>query len=507
MTPPRPQPSPPPTKRWPPSNPLMLFRALSRHLPLALLAVALLLAAFAYGGVVGKYQVFPYRIIADGAKTAWALRDLGSWGAYPCDEQNIYDHGCQGFSPVAPENAASSRIEFIADDQLQAPVLWPGGRWRFLDLCPEHGCLAVEYAASGAVVHAWPYRPEELERAASAGGGALPYELALDFSFIEHVRIVDVARYGNGDLLVTFHAGNKSFPYAAGVARIDPAGRPIYFRRDYSHHSPYVTTDGIALVPGLLVGDVSITFPLGRKTAKIECATGRPYRDTVNLISGDGRLLRRIDLVSALAESPYATLLQYTTDPCDPLHLNSVSRIEDAIAPSIGIDAGDLVISLRNLSAFAILDGKKYYIKRVVRGSFNEQHSVEHLFDSKFVMFDNQSGGKVAVPSRLLMVDLADGSETTIFPNIDTPEDWHIHSRFGGRVSISPDRRYAVISFGMAGRAVEIRLSDGEVRNAFHSRHDVSGQAQFDDRRNDQSAVFASTGPLYIKQQAEETGK
>lgn len=410
-------------------------------------------------------------------------------------------------SPVAPENAASSRIEFIAGGPLQAPVLWPGGRWRFLDLCPKHGCLAVEYAANGAVVHAWPYRPEELELVASTGGaGALPYELSLDFSFVEHVGIRDGARYDNGDLLVTFHAGDKSFPYAAGVARIDPAGRPIYFRRDYSHHSPYLTTDGVTLVPGIQVGNQSITFPLGQKTVKLECVTGKPYRDTVNIISDDGRLLRRIDLVTALSESPYAVLLQHTTDPCDPLHLNSVRRIEDTIDDSAGIIAGDLVVSLRNLSAFAIIDGENNHIKRVVRGSFSEQHSVEHLSDSRFVMFDNQSGGKGNAPSRLLVVDLADGSETTIFPNIDTPDNWHIHSAFGGRVSISPDRKHAIISFDPAGKAVEIRLSDGKIRNAFHSLHDVSGQARFDDRRNDQSAVFASTGPLYIKQQAEKTG-
>lgn len=97
MTPPKPKPFPPPARRWPPSNPLMLFRALSRHLPLALLAVALLLTAFAYGGVVGKYQVFPYRIIADGAKTAWALRDVGGRGLYPCEMRDWDIHGCQGF--------------------------------------------------------------------------------------------------------------------------------------------------------------------------------------------------------------------------------------------------------------------------------------------------------------------------------------------------------------------------------------------------------------------------
>ena len=67
-------------------------------------------------------------------------------------------------------------------------------------------------------------------------------------------------------------------------------------------------------------------------------------------------------MATALVESPYAALLWHTTDPCDPLHLNSMRRIEDAIDDSAGIAAGDLVVSLRNLSAFAIRDGEKHHI-------------------------------------------------------------------------------------------------------------------------------------------------
>ena len=70
-------------------------------------------------------------------------------------------------------------------------------------------------------------------------------------------------------------------------------------------------------------------------------------------------------MATALVESPYAALLWHTTDTCDPLHLNSVRRIEDAedaIDDSAGIAAGDLVVSLRNLSAFAIRDGEKHHI-------------------------------------------------------------------------------------------------------------------------------------------------
>lgn len=505
MTPPEPQPCPPPAKRWHTSNLLRSFRAASRHLPLALLAVALLLAAFAYGSAVGKYRVFPYRIIADGAKTAWTLRDLVSRDACSGGVSDSDAKGCVGLSSVAPENAASSRFEFIAGGHLQAPVLWVGGHYRFLDLCPEPGCLAVEYAANGEVVHAWPYRPDELERAANANAaGALPYELALNFSWVDHVNVVDVARYDNGDLLATFQSGPKSFPYAAGVARIDPAGRPVYFRRDYSHHLADLTVDDTAVVPSLQVAGESITFALGRKTVNIECATGKQYRDTINIISGDGRLLRSIDLITALAESPYAPLLRQTHNTCDPLHSNSVRRIENLPAAAVGIAVGDLVVSLRNLSAFAIIDGENYHIKRLVRGSFIHQHSVEHLYDTKFMMFDNQAGGEGATPSRLLMVDLADGSETTIFPNIDTPEDWHIYSEVSGYVSISPDRSHAIAVFNTIGKAFEIRLADGTVVNAFTNLHDVSDADEFGNKRRNAAFIFRLPGIDYIHHQTEE---
>ena len=43
--------------------------------PLVLLVLAATLTVFAYGVLVGAYQVFPYRIIADGIKTGLTLFD------------------------------------------------------------------------------------------------------------------------------------------------------------------------------------------------------------------------------------------------------------------------------------------------------------------------------------------------------------------------------------------------------------------------------------------------
>ena len=72
-------------------------------------------------------------------------------------------------------SAAANRIEFLDGDSLHEPVLWYGGRFQFMDICPEWGCLAVRFGTDGEAEHAWPLRPDALERALPgrrAGGPA-----------------------------------------------------------------------------------------------------------------------------------------------------------------------------------------------------------------------------------------------------------------------------------------------------------------------------------------------
>lgn len=98
---------------------------------------------------------------------------------------------------------------------------------------------------------------------------------------------------------------------------------------------------------------------------------------------------------------------------CDPTHLNFAHVLgEDAAAC---IAPGDLVASLRNLSAFAIFDKHDQRLKRFVRDSFYRQHGVRHLQKAKFVLFDNFGADAAHGPARLLTVDLATGRETTVF--------------------------------------------------------------------------------------------
>ena len=226
----------------------------------------------------------------------------------------------------------------------------------------------------------------------------------------------------------------------------------------------------------------------------------------MNVIDGEGRLLDSIDLTGAMLDSPFfaPVLLERQgrppLRPCDLLHPNFIHRVGGDVRDVRGVSSGDLVVSMAaGVSAFAILDAGSGRVKRLVRGSFRHQHAVHHWQGSRFLLFDNRGGDGTYGPSRLLMVDLADGRETTIFPNAGTPEALRgLWSNVMGKISISPDRRRALVVFTRAGVAVEVRLSDGAALRVFRSLHDVSGLEQFPEERATRPAVFQMTGLDYV---------
>lgn len=405
--------------------------------------------------LVEKQRVFPYWIIHDGIKTGQALLDRRTVEF-------------QSFSDVPPAESGPKRVEFVASNELTDPILWTGGHFQFGEYCPG-GCLAVEYTRMGEVAHAYPLRLDELEKAKDrvADSTEFPYEYNPGFSFVRDTYPLGISRYSNGDLLVIFQY-RSAFPYGAGVARIDRDGHVLWSRRDYSHHWPYLLDDDTALVPSLRIDKEPVFLQIG--DTKTPIGGDWIYRDAVHVIDKDGQLLKHIDLLEALLASPYAPILRFALWRRDPLHLNYIHQLGDDAGGAWGIAPGDLVVSLRHLSAFVILGQESGRVKRVVRGNFFAQHSVHHLEGSTFLMFDNWGQDEVGGPSRLLMIDLADGRETTIFPNQRTPESLRdLFSDIFGHLDISADRRRALIAFTEAGMGVEVRLSDGEILNIFRA--------------------------------------
>ena len=472
------------------------FVALLNRAPLLLLAIALMLAAFAGGVYVHRQKVFPYDLLRSAYKTGKTL-----FAVYIEGEVSPAFRA-MSFVAISPDSVEARRFEFIGADTLADPILVAGGLERFAEACPgARGCLAVEYAGRGEVRHAYPYRPDEFENGPIIV--SLPYEQPSGLSFFSTAYPAGISRYSNGDLLIVFQS-QHSFPYGGGVARIDRDGRVIWYRRDYSHHRPYMTDGDIALVPSMRIGEGSIEIELKNKERTVrtlDCQDGKFYRDFVHILDGKGRLLKEISILDALLESPYAVALYNINigDPCDPTHVNFIHQLREDAGGMAGIAPGDLVVSLRNLSAFGILDGKSHRLKKLVRGGFFLQHSVTHLEGAKFLMFDNWGGDGIHGPSRLLMVDLADGKETTIFPNDGTPE--HLRGMFSsieGHIAVSPDRRRCIFSFYREGKAVEVRLADGAVLAAFTNLHDMSHVNALPDERKTKAGRYWLRAITYI---------
>ena len=468
--------------------------------PLLLFAVAVLLAAFGAGMYVEAAGLFPSGLVRSAYKTLAVNLNFMGFGngtdaavggkCVPVAAGRIGELRkefrmpalkCPA-APFASADAAESRIEFLASDTLADPVLVKGDAGTFLEHCPApSGCLAVEYSRSGSVSRAWPFRPEEIARANIAPESDYPYEHPIGWSPLDAYAF-SVALYPNGDLLVVLQLYH-SHPYGGGIARVAPDGQPRWYRKDYSHHVGHIVDENLALVPALRRDRSQIEYQIpvegGSRKIELRCQ-GQILEDVVNFVGGGGELLDQIPVLDAIAESRYGAALWPRPHACDPTHLNFVHVLGADAGGADDIAPGDLVVSLRNLNAFAILDKNDHRLKKLVRGSFTRQHGVRHLDNARFIMYDNLGSDGVNGPSRLLIVDLATNEETAVFPNDDTPA--HLRRWFtpySGQFDISPDGRRALIADVHDGRAFEIRLADGKVLNVFRHLHDLSKLPDF----------------------------
>ena len=488
------------------------------RLPLILFVAALALSVFFAGMWVWESRVFPYHLARSAHKTLMVALEMRGLIApederapvatikvapsppasdmadqFECDRSKAAKELTKKLrkwefftrlkcpaAHVASREASAKRIEFIAADRLHDPVLLGGGVGMFLEHCPPSprsalpgGCLAVEYSRAGEVTRATPFRPQAIEAANIVSEEDYSYEHPPGWVFAKNALVMSVSPYPGGDLLAVFRVRHAS-PYGGGAARVAPDGHPRWFRKDYSHHLPHVIDDNLALVPGFRVERKNRALQVGQLKSALECMDESWLVDTVRLIDGAGRLLDEIDILGALLESPYNGILFFQTEACDLTHLNFAHQLGADASGAAGLAPGDIVASLRNLNAFGIIDRDTRRLKRLARGGFIRQHAVRHFEKARFLMFDNLGTDGVHGPSRLLMVDLATGKETTLFPRDHTPARLRWVTPISGSLAVSPDRRRVLFDETVAGRTLEVRLSDGRVLNIFRQLHDLS---------------------------------
>lgn len=466
-----------------------------RNLPLL---VSTFIFALLIGVLSTRFAVFPSTTILQGLKSGMALTSAvlpATWHKQPRFRR---------ISDKQASDIVGNRWQSgpAADQFDPKGTLVTGGLWQFMEHCPDYGCIAVAYNPDKSVAQAWPYRPFAIFDQRNL---KVNRELeAFLFSPMYNANPVGAKRAKDGSLIITFHMHGGVFPFGLAIAKLGPDGTPIWSRLDYSHHWLTLVEqpdgDHMIYTPALDVGDGSISFTTGQGFATqntvLHCETAKPYWDTISVLDSDGAQLAYIKLTEQMVASNWRTILKRTVDNCDPTHLNYVDVVRaeniSSDAPAGPLHPGDMLVSMRNISAIGLIDGKTHELKQVYGGNFSRQHSVHHLKDQKILIFDNQGGDEFTDGSRVIEIDLATGKDRRIFPHATTPApDDRFFTDVAGHISISADRTRLLATATRQSRAYDIDLATGALIATYDHLHDVRDKADhFPDAATDKGAAF-----------------
>jgi Arylsulfotransferase (ASST) len=198
-----------------------------------------------------------------------------------------------------------------------------------------------------------------------------------------HVYFRKAMVYPNGDLLAVYE-GVGDTPYGYGLVKLDRNSELIWSYLGHAHHDVDIGPDGrIYLLTHAFVDE-----PLGGFG---RLASPR-LDDFLVILSPDGEELKKISLVHAVAASEYRHLLYGVAAYAlaDPLHTNTVSLITERAAANFAFgQAGQVLLSFRELGAIGVLDPESAALVWLTRGPWLGQHDPDILPNGNILLFDN----------------------------------------------------------------------------------------------------------------------
>jgi hypothetical protein len=110
------------------------------------------------------------------------------------------------------------------------------------------------------------------------------------------------------------------------------------------------------------------------------------------VLSPDGEELKKVSLIHAVAASEYRHLLYGVAAYAlaDPLHTNTVDVIDTQVAANFAFgQAGQILLSFRELGAIGVLDPESAALVWATRGPWLGQHDPDILPNGNILLFDN----------------------------------------------------------------------------------------------------------------------
>lgn len=434
--------------------------------------------SFLYGVATMHFEIFPFRVMKE------AKLGLQAWTNM--DRRNR--HLPKSFERFEAGAAAAPQARPAQPGAGGERVLVTGGPYQLMERCPTWGCMAWITDRAGKVLHAWEVNLDELWNGLSGVSGD-----------VSHLSLypVGMALGADGSLAVSFQ-GRETHPVHIGIMKVDRGGRILWKRFDQSHH--WMAMDG-----GGNIYTPASTFRANLKriaaaNVDVVCDTGHSAVDAIRVLSAQGKPLRELPVLESFGASGYAGLFYAVRDGCNLTHLNSVDIVSAAVARALpGAAQGDLLVSLRETSTVALLDGSTAAVKYALSGRTAAQHSPKFLPDGTVLVFDNLGGNRELGGTRVARLDLVRGTAETVFPKGGEGELLPLFSQTAGHIDVSADGTRALVSVTHQGRIIEIDVASGAALWVYENTHDIGKFLRAADIDAPTSrARFATYGAYYV---------
>lgn len=370
---------------------------------------------FLYGVGVGSSECFPY------APLNGAFETLKAWLGFAECGHHLY--------PVRYDRTGARRIV--------EPLMSPG-----VTLITSHfdGTAGIRLIdAQGNVLHAWRTNAAEI-------WPKTPHDdLVAGERNVPHNYVHGTYLFENGDVLF-------SMEYM-GLVRMTASGEVLWRLPRRTHHSVTRDEDGnfwVCAMRWLEEGNPRLEAFPGLEAPLAE--------DQAIKVSPDGQILKEFSVLEALVRSgDYRLVWKTGQRSSDLLHLNDVEPLSSAMAPEYPLfEAGDLVVSMRWISAVAVLDGQDGHVKWFASDPFLWQHDPDFIGNGWIRVFDNNADatndGRWLGGSRIVDIRPHTGERRVVLP---TPASDRFYTMGGGKCQSLPNGNL-LITEARAGRVFEV---------------------------------------------------
>lgn len=337
-----------------------------------------------------------------------------------------------GIKPV--EHLAPKRSDTVGIGRIDQERAWPGVT--FLVSIFDGRFTARLYAINGQLIHEWPIDF---------------FEVNAESEYRYHTLIHGAQLMPNGDLIANLDGH--------GIFRISRCGAILWHNSSRSHHALSFDDAG------------QIWTPMYGETYEPSTLLATEHEvDKVGVFEAStGELIDSIDLAAIIEAMGLQGLVLANKEKArDLLHLNDVEVLSasDALAFDL-FEAGDVLLSPRQLNQIWVLDGATHALKWWHTGPFHSAHDPDFQPDGTITILDNRTGGIARAEnnwkgrmggSRIVRINPLDRTHEVV---VQSNEGLDLYTAFRGKHQVLPNGN-VVIAETDAGRAVEV-TNDGKV--------------------------------------------